>query len=170
MALGRGGCTGQPLPPAPLSIGSPLRHTRCRRQPPGRGGGAAGDDLQHFLIKLIYVGKFQMSTPRSAKPVGEQKTCTLDASLPAGPVGRCMGAPWWERRPGNLTVARSRRVCRVRWALTTHRRWPRCDGDTATGGEHQALHRQSYGNACHVLPRADGGVKGMASGSPHIST
>lgn len=61
--------------------------------PPALGrGGAAGDDLQHFLIKLIYVGKFQMSTPYSAKPVGERGTCAWAASLPACPAGWCVGA------------------------------------------------------------------------------
>lgn len=69
-----------------------------------------GDDLQHFLIKLIYVGKFQMSTLHSAKPAGEQKTCALDVPLPASPAGWCTGARWWQRRHGrgSLAFARSR--------------------------------------------------------------
>lgn len=51
------------------------------QSPPASGLGGSGDDLYHFLIKLTYVRKFQMSALCSAKAVGEKRICTWDVFL-----------------------------------------------------------------------------------------
>lgn len=108
-------------------------------------------EVQHFLIKLIYVRKFRMSTLLLAEPVGEQWESRTSHT------GWCMGSQWWERRHGlrSLTRAQGRFgfLAPACWALPACLGWAVCDGDAATGGEHQ--HLRGCGSACQVLPSAD---------------
>lgn len=128
-ALGLGGSAH------PLTAGCPPSHTL---PPPASGLGGQGGDLQHFLIKLIYVRKFQMSALRSAKAVGEKGKNKHMGHLPAGQPCRAVwglgvGQGTWLMQPWCAWGRLSSHCCAEPSSPTPHWARPRWDGHRSPG-------------------------------------